>query len=379
MALTSETLETAYKLIRDGKKAEAARLLLPIVRADKNDADAWWLLANAISDPVKIEFALEEVLRIRPYDEKAQRKLDGMTRPIRSGSRPLDDATPADDPIAESLQQDAAQMATSRWSNPSPDDPFVDDPFADVPAADGSMFYDEKPKTTPSDDWSYATGAGASATTSRSIATRAGEADYTSNRSRARWADQPTVIVKRSNTSPLMVILAAIGGLALLVCGVCALVTLSGASLVGEAFSEVVSQMTAMPPGSFESSSERSIGARLPTDLNRRGALELGGSITGRIQDDRDDSWTFSGSRGDQVVIELQAVGNDMYDPLLMLYSPENFLVAENDDIDLSESNTDSRIEYTLQENGTFTIQVSKWSFDGGEYRLSLQRGGNIF
>lgn len=75
---TNQQLQQAYQLIRDGRKPEALQILLPIVRNDKGNADAWWLLANAVSDPVQARKALEQVLRLRPGDEKARRMLDRL-------------------------------------------------------------------------------------------------------------------------------------------------------------------------------------------------------------------------------------------------------------------------------------------------------------
>ena len=40
-------LEQAYNLIQNDRLDDAVGLLRPIVRADPNNPDAWWLLANA--------------------------------------------------------------------------------------------------------------------------------------------------------------------------------------------------------------------------------------------------------------------------------------------------------------------------------------------
>lgn len=87
-------LEQAYNLIQQERLDEAVALLRPIVQAAPNDPDAWWLLANAVSDPTDAYDALGHVLRLEPNHEDAQELLDnlledypelGATRPA-SGS-----------------------------------------------------------------------------------------------------------------------------------------------------------------------------------------------------------------------------------------------------------------------------------------------------
>ena len=76
--MSSEPLQVAYRLIREGNKQEAVRILTPIVRADPQNADAWWLLANAVDNPEQKRRALERVLRLRPEDERAQRMYSSL-------------------------------------------------------------------------------------------------------------------------------------------------------------------------------------------------------------------------------------------------------------------------------------------------------------
>ncbi len=92
--MSSEPLHEAYRLIREGNKEEARRLLVPFVRADPLNADAWWLLANALDDPGKQRRALEKVLELRPDDDRAHR----MYERVLAGAAP---STPA--PQSQSL------------------------------------------------------------------------------------------------------------------------------------------------------------------------------------------------------------------------------------------------------------------------------------
>lgn len=71
-----EQLQQAYHLLKAGEKQAAARLLQPICKAEPDNSDAWWLLANALTDPHQIQTALDHLLYINPFHEQAQRKLD---------------------------------------------------------------------------------------------------------------------------------------------------------------------------------------------------------------------------------------------------------------------------------------------------------------
>lgn len=89
--MSSEPLHEAYRLIREGSKEEARRLLVPLVRADPLNADAWWLLANALEEPGKQRRALEKVLELRPDDDRAQRMYDRLlmeAAPARAAAPP---------------------------------------------------------------------------------------------------------------------------------------------------------------------------------------------------------------------------------------------------------------------------------------------------
>jgi hypothetical protein len=87
---TRQQLQRAYELIRAGKKAEAEAILLPILKADEDNANAWWLLANALNTPTEIREALENVLRLRPGDAKAQKMLDDLNARFPTDEFPMD-------------------------------------------------------------------------------------------------------------------------------------------------------------------------------------------------------------------------------------------------------------------------------------------------
>lgn len=75
---TRTQLMQAYHLIRAGDKKTALDILRPICQQQPDSADAWWLVANALSDPAQVRVALHKVLLIDPFHEQAQQKLDKL-------------------------------------------------------------------------------------------------------------------------------------------------------------------------------------------------------------------------------------------------------------------------------------------------------------
>ena len=155
-----DQLQRAYQLIRAGSRQDAIQVLMPVLRADPANADAWWLLANAVTDPAQKKRALEEVLKLRPTDERARKMLAQVAPPPPppAPSFDLDDDVFKAPPPADTL---VTPVATSgdvmpNWSSstdtpatvsgsPSPmgSDPFGSSPD---PFGESSDPWAEKPK-----------------------------------------------------------------------------------------------------------------------------------------------------------------------------------------------------------------------------------------
>lgn len=78
--MSSQTLRTAYQLIKTGQKAQAAEQLHSLLDQEPENADAWWLLAMASTEPADIRHALEHDLQLRPEHEAAQKALAALNR-----------------------------------------------------------------------------------------------------------------------------------------------------------------------------------------------------------------------------------------------------------------------------------------------------------
>lgn len=71
-------LNQAYTLIQEEKVEEAIAILRPIVDDYPENVDAWWLLANAVTDPEDARYALENILARDPNHEQARGLLEQL-------------------------------------------------------------------------------------------------------------------------------------------------------------------------------------------------------------------------------------------------------------------------------------------------------------
>lgn len=73
-----DQLERAYQLIQKDQLDAAVSVLRPIVTVNPDHPDAWWLLANAVSEPDEAYEALINVLRLEPQHEQARELLNNL-------------------------------------------------------------------------------------------------------------------------------------------------------------------------------------------------------------------------------------------------------------------------------------------------------------
>jgi hypothetical protein len=318
MSSANQKLKQAFELIKAKKKKDALDILRPIVKIDPDNADAWWLMANALDSPDDIREALENVLRLRPTHEKAQQMLDKLNQRYPPPKLKRDEFV------------------------------FDDDPFAD----EG----DELPLQT------YQKGAPVQVG-------KSGKVEVT----KSKKGTSPLVIILA-----IIGVIAALGCFACLALPLLG-ITIFGSAVsqvvndptvqaalndptIQAAFQEMADSITAV--GGLSDS------LTLPTDLRMRGAIEPGQTVQGTADSLEPDGWTFSGNEGRQVTIEVNSRSTD-FDPRLYFYNAEGQLIAENDDIVFME-NRDSRLEITLTYSGNYTIVVKAFG-TGGNYDLTVR------
>lgn len=97
----SEQLDQIYNLIKEGQKQEAIARLEPLIREDRDNEDAWWMLVNATDDSAAKRNALNNVLRLTS-NETRQTKAEALL--IQ-----LDDPYDFDVDVPESTRMSAYQ------------------------------------------------------------------------------------------------------------------------------------------------------------------------------------------------------------------------------------------------------------------------------
>lgn len=70
---TADDLKHAYQLIKQENTPEAEAILIPILQADPENVDAWWLMAYAVDEPQEVREALNQVLTLDPNYAQAPR------------------------------------------------------------------------------------------------------------------------------------------------------------------------------------------------------------------------------------------------------------------------------------------------------------------
>ncbi|MEL6403773.1 MAG: hypothetical protein AAFR81_05370 [Chloroflexota bacterium] len=110
--MNNEQLQQAYQLIQAGEKEQAIALLEPLIRADRENDDAWWLLANATDDTDAKRNALTNVIRLTNIDsrrEQAQQLLNTLdSDPFAfdfGDETPASDSTPSYTAVDEMPKQ----------------------------------------------------------------------------------------------------------------------------------------------------------------------------------------------------------------------------------------------------------------------------------
>jgi hypothetical protein len=135
---TRKQLKQAYTYIQQERLDEAITILRRILRDDPDNADAWWLMANAVSEPADAAEALSNVLRLRPDHAEAREAYDQLIAeyPALAPEQAAESAFDVSDFNIDDLlaQTPAAELPSARparteedfgvtaWSVPQTDD-----------------------------------------------------------------------------------------------------------------------------------------------------------------------------------------------------------------------------------------------------------------
>jgi hypothetical protein len=408
-----QKLQQAYNLIKANQRREAGELLVELLKTDRDNADAWWLLANASTKPDQREKALSQVLRLRPGDDRAQKMLEKL----RAESEPpprftapssaswMSASTPPAPTPTVNEDDWMAGISQNMFSGPEPDDPFAST------VVDQKDFGD--PFGTSTYDNPFGDPFGESSTTVINDDPFAPQQDDPFGEPRAydelfglpEKAKRGTQ--RRRGSNPLAALLIVVAVI-VLIAGACFLIasTLTNAGIT--AFNQAVANDPTWAAAMTQINDPTQLagiqdilndptvaaamtqfgdptqiaemmqmvgtpGAALNTSsLTMRGTISFGEPRRDTVSSSKDDGWTFNGSSGDQVIIEVKAY-NSSLDPQVYLYGPNGEYLGENDDIDFANGNKNSRLQVTLPSSGEYTIVVSPFGL-GGEYEVRVNR-----
>lgn len=143
-------LQQVYELIQQGRLDEAKEILQPILQADSPNADAWWLWANAVSEPEDAREALKKVLLYAPGHAEARQllaRLDELYPPVPEAEASYFGFGETDEEL-EGLSDDFDEQYLSA----PPDLPEIPDVPSQPPSSGIRALETEAAGTTPAVD-----------------------------------------------------------------------------------------------------------------------------------------------------------------------------------------------------------------------------------
>jgi hypothetical protein len=89
--MSEQQLREAFELMKQGEKNQAMMLVRGILRQDRENVDAWWLMANLLEDEDKILKCLNQILELNPNHQGARKKLTTLRPDLAQSLAPADD------------------------------------------------------------------------------------------------------------------------------------------------------------------------------------------------------------------------------------------------------------------------------------------------
>jgi len=341
MSDSKEQLKQVFQLIKGGQNQQALQILMPIVKTEKDNSTAWFLLAKALDDPSQKVKALQKVLSLRPDHIKAQEMLaqyQGSTPITAPPAKPA----PPPAPIIEE------------------DDPFGaagDDAFDDLDDPFGEPEPPRKPRHKSRHDEEDIFG-GFDDDDDDPFADMSKQA-----RPRKAKRTAPPVSVKKSSSGInwMVAIGAYFAGIATCAFAACAIFYMGAFSFANMLENEFSSEW-----GDVEYSESGSV-----SEVVDRGSVESHRPVRGTLPDAfTEHSYTFTANQGQVMELELNSRDGNL-DPVLTVYGPDGTVMAENDDREFM-ADRDSYLLFTLPDSGTYRVVAGGFA-SGGEYELILR------
>lgn len=406
MSEMRQQLREAFNLIKAGRRQDAIALLEPMLRTDATNADAWWLYANAVTDPKRKIAVLERLLALQPDYPQAQALLDRTRQssatepaepdPFAVASSPASEADPFAAASASARQQPSpatSQPLSKKKSNPlvvtlaiiggvivfacaacsvgfwflgMNADTITEGVLEGILESEGMADFDVDfsgggfnitGKDGESINLSIDPQTGQASLVIESTEgagvinfdEQGGQYSFTTNET-INPADLPpgATVIPNSDGSTTITF------------------TDEGFEMAASMLSGTVQAELANIETSFATPEAYD----LSRDTNMRGLLSMGETVNATLEGSAvDDVWTFQGETGQMVEIAADAASGSTLDPRIVLVGPDGQVIAENDD---SKNTLNAYLSQQLPANGTYSIRVSAFGM-GGDYALSLR------
>ncbi len=324
---TNPQLTQVYEYLKAGKRDQARALLEPIVSAEPDNIDAWWLMAMAVTTPDAMRNALQNVVRINPNYLNARQLLDAMAGPseppapsassIPSGpSVPTMPSVPPPAPSAGTQIGESADDLFHAFEAPAPLPPAS--PYSDLP----------RPSTGPSS---------------------------------GRVPPYPApVAAQPRRTNPLVFVLLGMVGILICICGACVL--LFGGSFFALMRDPTVQAVVSTGITRVEAPD------RLPSDARPQGTITSGRSQTDRLGPLEQHTWKYQGHSGERITVTVSAQTATL-NVFVGLYDSSGMLLSRSD---IARTNRDQTLAETLPDDGTYSILIGGLGGSFGSYQIQV-------
>jgi hypothetical protein len=360
---TRQQLQQALEFITNGQRDQARALLATIVKANPNNADAWWMMATAVTAPSEMRDALQNVLRIRPDYPNAQQMLDRVNAQLNVGGAPAASTPPASTvptpTTAAPKASDMATMMSSAAPTPppaptvaTPVPPAPTPPSSAAPSSSGTQMGESlddlfAPPPTRSQPASTGSAPGGP-----------GPIVYTP----PPYVPPPPSAAPRKGRSPVLYILIGLVIALVCVCGGCL-------ALTGGSFLAVVNNPTvqaAFGTGIAMIDAPQ----QLPTDATKKGTIRPNQSQTAQINLLQRHVWTYQGQANESITISVSVTSGVL--PYIGLYDASGNLVAKTQ---IGNSARTQTVTTTLPQDANYSILVGGIAGNVASYTLQVQSG----
>ena len=120
--MAESQLREAFELMKNGENNQAMMIVRGVLRQDRENVDAWWLMANLLEDEENILKSLNQVLELNSEHRGARQKLTALRPDLAENLAPMPHDTAAkkkqDDAYWYKLDNPPKKWKTQKADNP---------------------------------------------------------------------------------------------------------------------------------------------------------------------------------------------------------------------------------------------------------------------